>query len=146
MHLVQVQEDLAGFAERGARVVAIGQGTGRQAAGFAGAWGVDIPILGDASGAAYQAYGMLRGTWWTVVLRSLVQEPVTTLRLIAKADRKGAALPASDVLRLPGVAIVARGARIRFLHKGREPSEFPSNAEIFAALGALSEAGPPHAG
>jgi hypothetical protein len=137
MHLVQVQEDLAGFAERGARVVAIGQGTGSQAAGFARAWGVDVPILGDATGAAYQAYGMLRGTWWTVVLRSLLREPFETLRLIAKADMKGASLPASDVLRLPGAAIVAKGGRLRFLQKAREPSDFPSNAEIFAALAAL---------
>lgn len=132
-----MQEGLDDFEKRGVQVVAIGQGTGEQAAQFAEKWGVAIPILGDVRGAAYQAFGMLRGSWWTVVVRSLLTDPVETVRLIGQADMKGAALPAADVLRLPGVAIIEQGGRMRFLHKARETSDFPSNTTMLAAVDAL---------
>jgi hypothetical protein len=126
-----------GYRSRGASVVAIGQGTGSQAAGFAREWNVDLPILGDTRGRAYGAYGMHRGSWWTVVLRNLLTRPVETVGLIAEADMKGAALAAADVLRLGGVAIVDRAGALRFLHKAADPADIPANDEIFSALGAF---------
>lgn len=133
-----MQEELGAFEARGARVWAIGQGTGAQAADYADRWGIGFPILGDPDAAAYQAFGMLRGSWWTVLGRSLVTEPLETLRLVFQADLRGAALPAADVLRLPGVAIVARGGTLRFLYKSQEPSDLPPNASVLAALDALA--------
>ncbi len=138
MRLVEVQKEYAGYAERGAHVVAIGQGTGEESAGFAQKWGISIPILGDTNGSAYTAYGMHRGSWWTVVLRALVTQPLETMTLIAKADMAGAALPAADVLRLPGVAIVDRGGALRFVHRAEDTADMPSNAEVFAHLETLA--------
>lgn len=132
-----MQEAQEAIRGRGAEVVAIGQGTGTQAAGFAGRWGIDFPILGDPDAAAYQAFGMLRGSWWTVMGRSLLTAPLDSLRLLTEADLRGAVLPAADVMRLPGVAIVAQGGRLRFLQRSREPADFPSNEEILACLDRL---------
>lgn len=139
-----MQEDLEAFTRRGAAVVAIGQGTGSQSAAYAAKWGIQLPILGDPDAAAFQAFGMLRGSWWTVLGRSLLTAPIASLRLIAEADMKGAALPAADVMRLPGVAIVASGGRLRFLYHSREPADFPPNADLLAGLDAV--AGPEPAG
>lgn len=132
-----MQEEREAFARRDAAVVAIGQGTGTQAAGYAAAWGISFPILGDPKAAAYQAYGMLRGSWWAVMGRSLVTAPLESLRLIAEADFKGATLPAADVMRLPGVAVVGQGGRLRFLHRSREPADLAPNDEVLRALDAL---------
>jgi peroxiredoxin len=133
-----VQEELGAFEERGASVLAIGQGTGEQAADYADKWGIGFPILGDPKAAAYQGFGMLRGNWWTVLGRSLVTDPLETIRLTFQADMKGAALPAADVLRLPGLAIVAPGGTTRFLYKSQAPSDLPTNAEVLAALDTLA--------
>lgn len=133
-----MQEELEGYRARQTLVVAIGQGTGEQAASYARKWGIGFPILGDVEGAAYQAYGMLRGTWWTVVMRSMIVDPVTTLKLISQADMKGAALPAADVLRMPGMAIVERGGMLRRIHRARETKDMPENAAVFAALDEMS--------
>ncbi len=141
MHLVQVQEDIEGYRKRDAQVVAIGQGTGEQAAHYAKKWGIELPILGDVKGAAYQAYGMLRGTWWTVVMRSMIVDPITTVRLIAKADMSGAALPAADVLRMPGMAIVQRGGALRYMHRAEETKDMPESSVVFDALDRMGAAG-----
>ncbi|MBW2384725.1 MAG: hypothetical protein JRG92_13900 [Deltaproteobacteria bacterium] len=135
-----MQEGIDGYRSRGAQVIAIGQGTGVQAAHYASKWNVDLPILGDVKAAAYQAYGMLRGSWWTVVVRSMIIDPIETLRLIAKADMTGAALPAADVLRLPGMAIVEKGGRLRFLHRAEETKDMPENATVFEKLDQLGKA------
>lgn len=133
-----MQEEISAFEERGASVLAIGQGTGEQAAGYAKNWGIDFPILGDPKAAAYQAFRMLRGNWWTVLGRSLLTDPLETLRLVSQADMRGAALPAADVLRLPGIAVVAPGGSLRFVYKSQEPSDLPPNADVWAALDALA--------
>lgn len=136
-----MQEELDSFEERGAAVAAIGQGTGRQAAGYAQEWGVSFPILGDPDAAAYQAFGMLRGGWWAVMGRSLVTAPLQSLKLIAEADVRGATLPAADVMRLPGVAVVSREGRLRFLYRSREPADLPPNDDVRQALDALAREG-----
>jgi len=133
-----VQEGLPGYRARGAQVIAIGQGTGVQAAHYAKKWGVELPILGDEEGAAYQAYEMLRGSWWTVVLRSMLIDPIETVRLVAQADMTGAALPAADVLRMPGMAIVEPGARMRFLHRAEETRDMPENERVFERLDSMA--------
>ena len=132
-----MQEEKGAFDARGASLVAIGQGTGEQATDFADRWGIDFPILGDPKASAYQAFGMLRGNWWSVLGRSLVTDPIETIRLTLQADMKGATLPAADVLRLPGAAIVEPGGTLRFVHKSQEPSDLATNAEILAALDSL---------
>jgi len=137
VHLVQVQKELDDFESRDLRVVAIGQGTGEEAAGFMQKWGVTFPCFGDPRAVAYDAFGMLRGNWWTIMLRSMLTEPVKSLGLIAQADMTGARLAAADVLRLGGVAIVEKGGGLRFVHRALEPADIPSNQEVFEAVAQL---------
>jgi hypothetical protein len=71
----------------------------------------------------------------------MIVDPIETMRLITKADMTGAALPAADVLRMPGMAIVQPGGRLRFLHRAEETRDMPENAAVFEKLDQLS-AGP----
>jgi hypothetical protein len=132
-----VQEDLTEFLQRGVQVVAIGQGTGREAERFGRQWGIEFPCLGDPEGASYRAYQMTRGTVWTVALRDIVREPIASMRLMARADLRGARLAASDVLLLGGVAIVGKGGVLRFIHHATKPADIPPNHEVLSALDAM---------
>ena len=132
-----MQKNLEEFQRRDVAVVAIGQGTGEQAAHYCGRANAGFPCLGDPERQGYRSLGLSRGTWWSVVFRALVTRPIDTLGQIAKADLAASRLEASDVLQLGGVAIVAKGGRLRFLHVAESPEDIPSNDEIFGALDLL---------
>jgi hypothetical protein len=134
---VQVQEDLVGFAERDTDIVAVGQGTGAEAAGYMEKWGVDLRCFGDTTAAAYQSFGLTRGSPWSVMFRGMVTQPLEALQAIARADLSGALLASSDVMRLGGVAIVAIGGELREIHRAEDPTDIPTNAEVFARLDLL---------
>ena len=119
---------------RDVAVVAIGQGTGNEASTYMRKWELGLDCLGDVSGRAYAAYGMLRGNVWTVMLRAMLTDPIKSFGLILQADASGAMLAASDVLRLGGVAIVNAGGALSFVHHAEDPSDNPTNEELLAAL------------
>ena len=131
-----MQEQLDAFDTRGIGVVAVGQGTGVEAAGFAQEWGVEFPVLGDSRGDAYRAYHFTRGNLWSVVLRGMVERPLESLHAIARANWRGAILASSDVMRLGGVALVDKGGALRSVHRAEGPADIPSNAELLAAFDA----------
>ncbi len=129
-----MNEALSELERRNVSLVAIGQGTGAEASEYMRKWEIDLTCLGDVSGRAYAAFGMLRGNVWTVMLRAMLTAPIKSLGLILKADLSGAMLAASDVLRLGGVAIVEAGGALRFVHRAEDPSDYPTNEELLAAL------------
>ena len=131
-----MQEQKDAFDTRDIAVVAVGQGTGVEAAGFAQEWGIEFPILGDPSGDAYRAYRFTRGNLWSVMLRGMVERPLESLSAIANANWRGAILASSDVMRLGGVALVDKGGALRFVHRAEEPADIPSNTEMLAAFDA----------
>ena len=130
MHLVEVQEQLFEFTQRGLRVVAIGQGSGDEAQSFCGDWGVTYPCLGDTRRSGYKALDLARGSWWTVMVRGLLTEPIESISLIAKADLKGAQLDSTDVLQLGGICVVDRAGRLRAIHRAESPKDMPPAGEV----------------
>ena len=129
-----MSEALSEFERRNVDIVAIGQGTGAEASEYMRKWELNLTCLGDVSGRAYAAFGMLRGNLWTVMLRAMLTDPIKSIGLTLKADLSGAMLAASDVMRLGGVAIVAAGGALRFVHRGEDPSDIPTNEELLAVL------------
>jgi hypothetical protein len=127
-------EVLPELERRNVALVAIGQGTGAEAAEYMRKWELDLTCLGDVSGRAYVEFGMLRGNAWTVMLRSMLTAPIKSLGLTLKADFSGMMLAASDVLRLGGVAVIEAGGALRFIHRAEDPSDNPTNQELIAAL------------
>lgn len=122
------------FSRREVEVVAIGQGTGEEAASFMKKWELDLACFGDPDARGYDAFGMLRGSVWSVALRSMLTDPIKSIGLILKADFAGARLAAADVLRLGGVAIIQRGGTLRYMHRAEEPSDIPTNREVLDAI------------
>lgn len=132
-----MQSELSEFESRGVQVVAIGQGTGEQAAHYCGKAKATFPCLGDPERAGYREAGMERGTWWNVAIRDMIVNPRESFSLIASADFKAAALPSSDPLQLGGVTIIDTSGTLRYRHIADRPSDMPSNAEILHALDQL---------
>jgi AhpC/TSA antioxidant enzyme len=132
-----VQRDLAAFEERGANVVAIGQGTGGEAARVAAARGVRYPVLGDPGKAAYRTLGLGRSGWFGLLVQPFLEDPGSALRNLREADLAASASPRSDVKQLGGVVIVDREGIVRYLHRSRTTTDVPPNATLLAALDAL---------
>lgn len=132
-----MQSELSGFRERRACVVAVGQGTTEEAAHYCGRAGAEFPCVGDAAREAYRALSLPRGGVWSVMLRSMITNPFLSFARIKNADLAASQLEASDVLQLGGVAIVARGGALRFLHVAAATDDIPSNADVFASLESL---------
>ena len=132
-----MQEALGEFEKRGARLVAVGQGTEEEAAEYCGRWASGFPCLGDPDRSSYRALDLARGSWWKTVVKPFFTDTRESLRLIRKADLRASQLESSDVLQLGGVAIVDAGGVLRFLHVAETTADMPSNDEILAALDAL---------
>ena len=127
-----MRETLPKFEERGIRVGCVVQGTAEEMARFCGRHGVEAVCIADPKRESYRAMGLERTTWWRIVFPSAEGRR-------RRAEAKAAGFPISlegtfqkhsDVLQLPGAALVARGGRIVWLHCGDSPSDLPSAAEL----------------
>jgi peroxiredoxin len=137
-HLVDVQRGLGEFEKRGAQVVAIGQGTGAEAARVARMRRVAYPVLGDPGKASYRALGLGRTGWWGLTLAPFFEDFAGSLRNLRDADLAAAANPRSDVRQLGGVVLVDRAGVVRYLHRSRKTTDVPSNETLLAAIDALA--------
>ena len=134
---MQVQRDLEGFEKRDARVVAIGMGTGEEAAAMAERLELEFPLLGDPGHLGYDAFGLVRDGWWGLLGKPFLERPLEALRDISDADLKASASPRSDVKRLGGVVITDADGTIRYLRRAERSDDLPPNAELFDALDRL---------
>ncbi len=129
-----MQEHRAEIRRRGAEVVAIGQGSGGEAARHCARHGVGYPCLGDAEHASYRAFELDRASWWGITVQPFLENASLGLERIRRADLRASMSPRSDVRRLGGVAVVDRRGTLRLLHRARKTDDFPPLAEILRAL------------
>ncbi len=132
-----MQSRLQEFRTRGANVVAIGQGTGAEAARIARMLKVAVPCYGDPDHAAYRALGLGRTGLFGLTLAPFLADPVGSFRNLAQADLRAAATPHSDVFRLGGALVADRAGRIRFLYRSQSTTDAPGTDALLAALDAL---------
>jgi hypothetical protein len=132
-----VQHHHEEFRSRGARVVAIGQGTGDEAAQVCRDAGVAFECLGDPDKRVYRALGLGRASWWDVTARPFLEDPALAFRRIRHASLKGSLMRHSDVLQLPGVAIVDRAGTLRYLHRAARTDDLPATRDLLAVLDRL---------
>lgn len=125
------------FAARGAGVLAIGQGTGDEAAEVAREEQVEIPVLGDPGKGSYRTLGLDRAGWWALLVAPMLENLAESVSLIGKASLRWSASPRSDVRQLGGVMIVDGGGTIRYLHRSATTTDVPTTAELLEALDAL---------
>lgn len=132
-----MQRDLGEFEARDAKVVAIGMGTGAEAAAMAGRLRLDYPLLGDPEHDAYESFGFARDGWFNLIGRPFLERPLSAIRDMADADLRASASPRSDVQRLGGTAVVDRQGVLRWLQRAERADDLPPNARLLAVLDAL---------
>jgi hypothetical protein len=132
-----VQSRLGDFRARGANVVAIGQGTGAEAARIARMLKVTYACYGDPGHEAYRALRLGRTGLFGLTLAPFLRDPGGSFRNLAQADLRAAASPHSDVFRLGGALVADRAGRIRFLHRSQSTTDVPKTGALLAALDAL---------
>ena len=138
-----MQEHHAAILERGAQIVAIGQGTGEEASGFCRQLKTAYPCLGNPGKEAYRAFGLSRGDWWSVGFKPFLDQPGLALRRIRRASLKGSMMKHTDVLQLGGVAIVDGQGVLRYLYRSQRPDDLPPTPDVIAELDRLDRpAGP----
>jgi peroxiredoxin len=143
-HAVQLHRSRKKFDKAGARLVAIGQGTPEQAAGFKEDQGVEIPLLVDPDRASYQAAGAKVATMYEllgprVIARALAWTITSRWRLGSIAVHQGR--PVDHPAQLGGVLVVARDGSVRYAHMSEDASDNPPVSEVLAAVRAIR----PHA-
>jgi hypothetical protein len=129
-----VQGRLADFAARGAALVAVGQGTGAEAAAAAKKHRVTYPVLGDPGHTSYRTLGLGRTGWFGLTLAPFFEDARGSFENLRRADLRAAASPRSDVRRLGGAMIVDANGKIRFLHRSQSTTDVPKTAALLAAL------------
>ena len=133
-----MQRRLADFAARGARVVAIGQGRGEEAARVARMLKLDFACYGDPRHAAYRALELGRTGIFGLTLAPFFSDPRGAVRNLAQADLRASASPRSDVFRLGGALVADRAGTIRWLYRSRTTTDVPDTGAILAALSAIA--------
>ena len=128
------------FERRGATVLAVGQGTGAEAAEVAREEDVAIPVLGDPGHASYRSLGLGRSGWWGLLVEPMVENLLEAFENLRRASMRWSASPRSDVRQLGGVMIVDGGGTIRYLHRSKSTTDVPPTPELLAVLDALASA------
>jgi hypothetical protein len=129
-----VQGRLAEFEQRGAQVIAVGQGSGAEAAAAARRHRITYPCLGDPGHESYRTLGLGRTSLFGLTLAPFFEDPRGAFANLRRADLKASANPRSDVRRLGGALAVDRTGRVRFLHRSATTTDVPSTDALLAAL------------
>jgi hypothetical protein len=129
-----VQGRLGEFEARGAQVIAVGQGTGAEAAAAARRHGVTYPCLGDPGHESHRTLGLGRTGWFGLTLAPFFEDPRGAFQNLKRADLAASANPRSDVRRLGGALVVDRAGHVRFLHRSATTTDVPSTDALLAAL------------
>ncbi len=118
-------------------MVAVGQGTGEEAARICRSLAVPCRCLGDPGKQAYRAFGLARDGWWNVTAKPFLEDPRLAFDRIRNASLRGSLMRHSDVLQLGGVAIVDRRGILRYLHRSRKTDDLPATSAVLAELDRL---------
>jgi len=130
-----VQGRLAEFAARGAQVIAVGQGTGAEAAAAARRHHVTYPVLGDPGHQSYRTLGLGRTGLFGLTLAPFLDDARGSWENLKRADLAASRNPRSDVRRLGGALAIDASGRIRFLHRSESTTDVPNTDALLAALG-----------
>lgn len=124
-----MRRDHGRFVAAGARVVAVGQGTRKQAAGFGAALELPFPVLADPARQGYTDYGLVEGDAAAFLNAEMWRAIVMALR---RGARVGWVI--GNACQLPGAVVVDRVGVVRYARPGRQASDTPSTEQLLAAL------------
>jgi hypothetical protein len=134
-----LRERLPEFERRGVRVAAVVQGTADEAARFCGRHGAERICVPDPDKASYRAMGLPRTSWAALVfaLPALRRRRAEARAAGCASSLTGTLRKHSDVLQLPGAALVGRDGRLLWVHRGAHPGDLPSAAALLDTVDRL---------
>ena len=132
--LAQLREQTPELEKLGVQLACIVQGDAQEAAEFCGQYGMAQKCIPDPKKETYRKFGLDRATWGSLLF------PSPELKERRRDNRtagfgisiKNSLKSHCDILLLPGAAIVAKGGKILWLHRGKNPADLPA-AEIVVA-------------
>ena len=116
------------------QVIAVGQGTGAEAAAAAQRHRITYPCLGDPGHESYRTLGLGRTGLYGLTLQPFFEDLRGSFDNLRRADLRASANPRSDVRRLGGAMVVDAAGRIRFLHRSQTTTDVPKTDALLAAL------------
>jgi len=135
-----VQKALPKFRAAGAQAIAIGQGTGAEAAEVARELGLEFPVYGDPKRSNYRKLGLPRASLFGISLAPLLEAPLEGLRTLREASLRWSASPRSDVRQLAGALVVDRDGTVRYFHRSEKPTDVPPAEELLEVVEGLRPA------
>jgi hypothetical protein len=134
--LAQLRETLPDFEARGVWVACVVQGTASETKRFCGRHGVAGICIGDPGRESYRLMSLERTSWWRILMAP------TGLRCRRKeasaagcsVSLSGTLQKHSDVLQLPGAALIMRGGEIIWIYRGTHPGDLPPAHELLAVV------------
>ena len=134
-----MNRDRERFAEAGAPLAVIGQGTPVNAARFRERFGLDLELLVDTDRRAYRAAGAKVGT-----LSELLSPRVLARGLLrARRSRVFQGAIAGHPAQLGGLMLVTPGADVPWVQLSGDASDYPPNAKVIEAVREALEQGDP---
>jgi hypothetical protein len=126
--LTQLREKLPEFERRGVRLACIVQGTAAEAGEICGEYGMAGNCIPDPEKQSYVNMGLDRTTLQAMVFASpeLRQKRKENRAAGFSVSLRKSFMPHCDIYLLPGAALVARGGKILWLHRGKNPGDLPS--------------------
>ena len=133
-----LKDELADYAEAGARVVAICQAEPERARAVAERRGYAFPVLCDPERSAYQTFGLLEGQP-SQILHDFPWRPhdEETARTLFLEPRRGTERAVVDSpWQLPGEFVIGSNGRIGLAHRYQYCEDFPPKTVLLGAIAA----------
>jgi hypothetical protein len=133
-----LNRDRERFAEAGAPLAVIGQGTPVNAARFRERFDLDIDLLVDTDRRAYKAAGTKMGTLSELLSPKMVARGLR--RALGSRVLQGRVI--GHPAQLGGMMLVVPGGEVPWVYLSNDASDYPPNDEVIEAVrGALEERG-----
>lgn len=137
-YAVELNRARTRFADAGARLILVGQGTPADADRFRRHLGIELQVLTDADRVTYLWAGTKLAT-----LDELIG-PLVVGRALVRMARERVVIGhnTADEAQLGGSIVVTPGGQVLFAHISRDASDVASPADILAAVAAVGLAAP----
>jgi hypothetical protein len=139
-----LREKRSEFEKRGVALACVVQGTAEEAARFCGRHGVESLCIPDPQKESYRALGLGRASWREILFASadLKRRRAEAKQAGCSNKLEGARQKHSDILQLPGAALVAAGGTVLWLHRSRHTGELPSADGLLEIVGKFLPSAP----
>lgn len=122
------------FADTGAGVVVVGQGTAGQAKAFTGPRRLPFEVAVDPDRSAYRAFGLADGGPVELL------HPTAAARWVGvqlRGEGRQGGLQGGSMTQMPGTFVVDSGGVLRFVHRNRHQADDPDVVTVLEQCSAL---------